>query len=133
MTIEQAVRGALASAVLMLGAAAANAADVSVGVSVSGEIAPGVYGRVDVTNRPAPPLVYPQPVIIVKQPHTAAMSPIYLHVPPGHARDWSKHCRKYSACNQPVYFVKSAEYEPGYKGPGKGAGKSASKGKGKGG
>jgi hypothetical protein len=87
---------------------------------------------VDITNRPAPPLVYPQPMIIVRQPHTAAMSPIYLHVPPGHAKDWSKHCRKYNACNQPVYFVKSAEYEPGYQHPGKGASKSAGKGKGKG-
>lgn len=133
MTIERAVTRALVSAALALGAAAANAADVQVGVSVSGEIAPGVYGRVDISNRPAPPLVYAQPVIIVKQPHTAAMSPIYMHVPPGHARNWSKHCQRYSACNQPVYFVKSAEYEPGYKGPGKGASKSAGKGKGKGG
>jgi hypothetical protein len=30
-----------------------------------------------------------------------------------------------------VYFVKSAEYEPGYGHPGKGAGKSAGKGKGR--
>jgi hypothetical protein len=131
MTIERAVTGALVSAMLALAAAAAGAADVRVGVSVSGEIAPGVYGRVDITNRPAPPpLVYPQPVIIVRQPHAAVMSPIYMHVPPGHAKDWSKHCRRYNACNQPVYFVKSAEYEPGYKHPGKGHGKSRSKGKG---
>jgi len=132
MTIERAVTRALVSAALALGAAAAGAADVRVGVSVSGEIAPGVYGRVDITNRPAPPLVYAQPVIIVRQQRSAAMSPIYMHVPPGHAKNWSKHCQRYNACNQPVYFVKSAEYEPGYKGPGKGAGKSAGKGKGKG-
>lgn len=100
-------------------------------VTISGEIAPGVYGRVDISNRPKPPLVYAQPVIIVKQPHAAVMSPIYMHVPPGHAKNWSKHCKRYNACNQPVYFVKSAEYEPGYKGPGKGASKSAGKGKGK--
>lgn len=133
MTIKLGVTRALVSTALALGAAAAGAADVRVGVSVSGEVAPGVYGRVDISNRPAPPpLVYPQPVVIVKHPHTAVMSPIYMHVPPGHARDWSKHCRKYNACNQPVYFVKSAEYEPGYKGHGKGASKSAGKGKGKG-
>jgi hypothetical protein len=124
-----AVRGLVAVA-LALGAAAAGAQ--SVRVTVSGEIAPGVYGRVDVSNRPAPPpLVYPQPVIIVKQSRAAMMSPIYMHVPPGHARNWSKHCKRYNACNQPVYFVKSAEYEPGYKHPGKGASKSAGKGKGK--
>jgi hypothetical protein len=40
-----------------------------------------------------------------------------MHVPPGHARDWSKHCRKYDACGVPVYFVKSREYEPGYQRP----------------
>jgi hypothetical protein len=129
MRIEQAVIHALAAAALALGAATAGAQ--SVRVTVAGEVAPGVYGRVDISNRPSPPpLVYPQPVVIVKQQHTSAMSPIYMHVPPGHARNWSKHCRKYNACNQPVYFVKSAEYEPGYKHPGKGAEKSAGKGKG---
>jgi len=91
---------------------------VDVGVRASGEIAPGVYGRIDVRNRPPPLLVYPQPVIIVRQARPVA--PVYLHVPPGHARDWSKHCRKYDACGVPVYFVKSKEYEPGYKGKGRG-------------
>jgi hypothetical protein len=118
---------------LALAVACAPAYAQSVRVTVAGEIAPGVYGRVDISNRPSPPpLVYPQPVVIVRQPHTAVMSPIYMHVPPGHARNWSKHCSKYNACNQPVYFVRSVEYEPGYKGPGKGAAKSAGKGKGKG-
>lgn len=97
---------------------------VSVGVRASGEIAPGVYGRVDVHNRP-PPILYPQPVVIVRQP--AAVAPVYMHVPPGHARNWSKHCRKYDACGVPVYFVRSAEYEPGYVRPkrdrGRGRGK----------
>ncbi|HEX9184776.1 MAG TPA: hypothetical protein VF876_16080 [Burkholderiales bacterium] len=131
MTIERILIHGLAATALSLGAAAAGAQ--SVRVTVSGEVAPGVYGRVDISNRPSPPpLVYPQPVVIVKQQHTAVMSPIYMHVPPGHARDWSKHCRKYNACNQPVYFVTSAEYEPGYKHPGRGAQKSAGKGKGKG-
>ena len=94
---------------------------MDVGVRASGEIAPGVYGRIDVRNRPPPPVLYPQPVIIVEQPRRA--QPIYLHVPPGHARNWSKHCRKYDACGVPVYFVKSAEYEPGYQRPGRGKGK----------
>jgi len=88
---------------------------VDVGVRASGEIAPGVYGRIDVRNRPPPPVLYPQPVIIVRQAYPVA--PVYMHVPPGHARDWSKHCRKYDACGVPVYFVKSREYEPGYQRP----------------
>ena len=88
---------------------------VDVGVRASGEIAPGVYGRIDVRNRPPPPVLYPQPVIIVRQAYPVA--PVYMHVPPGHARDWSRHCRKYDACGVPVYFVKSREYEPGYQRP----------------
>ena len=32
--------------------------------------------------------------------------PLYLHVPPGHAKKWSQHCARYNACNRPVYFVK---------------------------
>jgi hypothetical protein len=36
-------------------------------------------------------------------------------VPPGHAKKWSKHCREYNACDREVYFVKSEEYEPGYR------------------
>jgi hypothetical protein len=117
-------------AAIGLALAVAPAFAQSVSVTISGEVAPGVYGRVDIGSRPPPVVLYPQPVIIVRQPHTAVMSPIYLHVPPGHAKNWSKHCKRYNACNQPVYFVKSAEYEPGYKGPGKGAAKSAGKGKG---
>ena len=100
-------------------------------VTISGEVAPGVYGRVDIGNRPRPPLVFEQPVVVVRQGR--APGPIYMHVPPGHARNWSKHCAKYNACRHPVYFVKSAEYEPGYRHPGaKGAAKAAGKGRGKG-
>ena len=62
-------------------------------------------------------------MVIVKQPRPVAVVPVYMHVPPGHAKNWSKHCHKYNACAQPVYFVKSAEYEPGYKHPGRGKGK----------
>jgi hypothetical protein len=51
--------------------------------------------------------------VVVAQP--VPMEPIYLHVPPGHAKNWRKHCHEYNACNRPVYFVRSAEYEPGYR------------------
>jgi hypothetical protein len=92
----------------------ASAGDLGIGVTISGEITPGVYGRVDLTNRPPPPLVYAQPVFIERPPTAVIVEPIYLHVPPGHARNWRKHCHEYHACNRPVYFVRSAEYEPGY-------------------
>jgi hypothetical protein len=112
------LRGTLLAVVAVVLAGCVHPQGVNVGVRASGEIAPGVYGRIDVRNRPPPPVLYPQPVIILQQPRHVA--PVYLHVPPGHARNWAKHCHKYDACGTPVYFVKSAEYEPGYQRPGRG-------------
>jgi hypothetical protein len=70
-------------------------------------------------------------------------------VPPGHEKHWSKHCGKYGACGQPVYFVREdwyqAHYVPRYanqpheshgqghdhdSGPGKGKGNGNGKGRG---
>ncbi|GAC1452528.1 MAG: hypothetical protein PVS2B3_10540 [Steroidobacteraceae bacterium] len=94
-------------------------AQVSVNAVISGQVVPGVYGQVVIGNgAPPPPLVYAQPVlaqpapVVVGEPVEA---PLYLHVPPGHARHWRKHCHEYNACNRPVYFVRSAEYDPGYR------------------
>lgn len=95
-------------------------------VTISGEVAPGVYGRVDIGTK-TPPLVQPTPVLIVGKARPPA--PIYMHVPPGHARNWRKHCGRYNACGVPVYFVKSAEYEPGYRPPGKAKGRGHGKGR----
>jgi hypothetical protein len=93
-------------------AASAFATDVGVSVSVS---QPGLYGRIDIGNVPQPPvLVYPQPVIIAPQRVAVQQQPIYLHVPPGHAKDWGKHCGKYNACNQRVYFVQEQWYQQQY-------------------
>jgi hypothetical protein len=103
-----------AFATLALGATAAYA-DVDLGVAIHGEIAPGVYGRVDLGGRPAPALVYAKPVIIEQPPsHVVVGEPLYLHVPPEHARAWRLHCHEYHACNRQVYFVKSREYDPEY-------------------
>lgn len=93
-------------------------AQVNVNATITGEIVPGVYGQVVLGNGSPPPLVYAQPVVIQPAPVVVgvpAEEPLYLHVPPGHARNWRKHCHEYHACNRPVYFVKSAEYEPGYR------------------
>jgi hypothetical protein len=66
---------------------------------------------------------YPPPQVIYREPrvlYRTAMSrpPIYLHVPPGHAKNWRKHCREYNACGERVYFVQnswySREYVPRY-------------------
>jgi hypothetical protein len=95
--------------------AGAQAADVNIRVIIPGDLQPGVYGRVDFGSAPPPPVLYERPVIIVKNTRPQPVAPLYLHVPPGHAKNWSKHCQKYGACDRPVLFVRSAEYEPGYK------------------
>jgi len=109
------VAGAMALGALLL--SSAQAQSVSVNAVISGQVVPGVYGQVVIGSRPPPPVVYAQPVLVAPVPVAVGApppEPIYLHVPPGHAKHWSKHCHEYHACNRPVYFVKSAEYEPGY-------------------
>jgi hypothetical protein len=92
---------------------AAYAADVDVRIIMSTDVRPGVYGRVDFGNAPPPPLVYADPVIVAPPPpRVVAPTPVYLHVPPGHAKNWKKHCKHYHACDRPVYFVMSDEYKP---------------------
>ena len=99
-------------AVLLAGAGICRAGDLNIHVMLSGEVAPGVYGQVQIGGERPPPLVYAQPMLIV--PQRDPPPPVYLHVPPGHAKNWRKHCHEYNACNRPVYFVRSQEYEPGY-------------------
>jgi hypothetical protein len=107
---------ALLAAAFALAAPLTRAGDVNIGLTITGEITPGVYGRVDLSNRSAPPqLVYAQPIVIEQQEAADRVEPIYLHVPPGHAKNWRAHCHEYHACNRPVYFVRSAEYDPGYR------------------
>ena len=96
----------------------ARAQNVSVNAVITGEVVPGVYGQVVIGNGPPPPVVYAQPVVV--EPARVVVGapppePLYLHVPPGHAKHWRKHCHEYHACNRPVYFVRSAEYDPGYR------------------
>ena len=102
----------LAASLLLCAFPVAYAADTNVRVIISSDVRPGIYGRVDLGGAPPPPLVYERPVVIVREPRPAPAQPIYLHVPPGHAKDWKKHCRHYNACGQPVYFVMSDEYKP---------------------
>ena len=79
-------------------------AQTNVGVSI-GINQPGVYGRIDIGNYPQPPVVYQQPVVVVQSPVARYQQPIYLYVPPGHQKNWAKHCGRYNACGQPVNFV----------------------------
>lgn len=91
--------------VITASALAPTFAQTNVGVSI-GINQPGVYGRVDIGNLAQPRIVYPQPIVIVQSPVAVQQQPVYLYVPPGHQKNWTKHCARYNACGQPVYFVR---------------------------
>jgi hypothetical protein len=94
-------------------AASAPALADSVGVSVRvGQ--PGFYGRIDVGTLPAPPTLYAEPIVVAPGAVGVVREPIYLRVPPGHAKHWSKHCHRYDACGRPVYFVQERWYNEVY-------------------
>jgi hypothetical protein len=97
---------------LLAAASASHAGGVDIHVMLSGQVVPGVYGQVTLGNEGPPPVVYAQPMLI--EPQAVPPPPIYLHVPPGHAKNWRRYCHEYNACNRPVYFVKSREYDPEY-------------------
>ncbi len=99
----------LFAAVLAIAAIPALAADVGVSVSIG---QPGFYGRIDIGDYPRPRLIYRQPVVIERV--SVRRPPIYLHVPPGHAKNWRKHCRAYNACGERVYFVQNSWYDREY-------------------
>ena len=104
---------AVVSTILGISAISTPAIAADVGVSVSiGQ--PGFYGRIDIGDYP-----YPQPRVIYRQPRVVERvyldrDPVYLRVPPGHRKNWSKHCHRYNACGERVYFVQDSWYEREY-------------------
>ena len=104
---------AVAIATVALFIPSASAADVGVSISVG---QPGFYGRLDMGDYPPPEVIYRQPRAIEMVP--VDRPPIYLRVPPGHAKHWDKHCREYNACGERVLFVQDGwygrEYVPRY-------------------
>lgn len=85
------------------------AANVDVNINIG---QPGYYGRIDIGDFGRPQLIYREPMVIY--PVSVPRDPVYLHVPPGHAKNWRKHCRKYNACGERVYFVQDRWYEREY-------------------
>jgi hypothetical protein len=86
------------------------AADVGVSVTVG---QPGFYGRIDIGDFTHPRVLYPQ-AIIVERGMPVNRPPLYLRVPPGHAKNWKKHCHEYHACGERVLFVHDDWYEHEY-------------------
>lgn len=76
---------------------------------------PGSYGRLDLKEGTPPPLIYARPKSI--GPVARERAPIYLHVPPGHARNWRKNCHRYDACGERAYFVRENWYHHQYQTP----------------
>ncbi|HCZ16663.1 MAG TPA: hypothetical protein DHV85_19180 [Candidatus Accumulibacter sp.] len=99
----------LFAAVLAAATVPVLAADVAVSVSIG---QPGFYGRLDIGGYPQPQVIYPQPIIIERV--SVHRQPIYLKVPPGHAKNWRKHCGAYNACGERVYFVQNSWYQRDY-------------------
>lgn len=86
------------------------AADVGVSVSIG---QPGFYGRIDLGSYPSrPQVIYGQPRVIKQS--VIVSDPVYLRVPPGHRKNWGKHCGQYNACGEQVYFVQDSWYEREY-------------------
>ncbi len=86
------------------------AADVGVSISIG---QPGFYGQLDIGDFPQPQVIYRQPRVI-ERGVSVQRPPIYMHVPPGHAKNWRKHCHKYNACGERVYFVQDSWYSHQY-------------------
>jgi hypothetical protein len=98
------------AAFALASAAVAGPALADVGISIRvGE--PGFYGQLDIGGY-QPRVVYSRPVIVERR--SRYESPIYVRVPPGHQRDWKRHCGRYNACARPVYFVRDDWYRNDY-------------------
>jgi len=97
-------------------ASTAMASDVGVSVNIG---QPGFYGQIDIGSFPRPRVVYAQPVIVERPRTYIEQQPIYLRVPPGYAKHWTRHCREYNACGRRVLFVQDSwyanEYAPRYR------------------
>lgn len=99
----------LCTAALLLASGSVLAGDVGVSVTVD---KPGFYGSIDIGDMPRPRTVNVEPVIV--RPVVGVVEPVYMHVPPGHAKKWSRYCGKYNACGRPVYFVRDDWYQNTY-------------------
>ena len=102
--IARRIAGLVAAAALAATAAQAQDRDWR-NATQGGPLRPGVYGRIVARGEP-PPVIYREPVIGSGAVAPAVARPVYLYVPPGQVRKWKQHCARWSACDQPVMFVR---------------------------
>ena len=107
------MKNVLLAAAALLATAPAFAADDGTLASL-GE--PGSYGQIQIDAGvfPHPQVLFPKPVVIRQVDVGEAGSPVYMHVPEDHAKNWRKHCQKYNACDQRVFFVEDNWYNSVY-------------------
>jgi hypothetical protein len=98
------------AAALAVAVLPAHAADVGVSISIG---QPGFYGQLEIGGGyPPPRVLYREPMVVERV--AIHRPPVYLHVPPGYEKHWSKHCREYNACGERVYFVNRNWYQNEY-------------------
>ena len=97
-------------ATAMFAAAVPAMAQTNVSINIG---QPGFYGRIELGGYAPPPVYYTQPVIVERQVRYVGQ-PVYLRVPEGHRKHWNKHCRRYNACGQQVFFVQDGWYNNTY-------------------
>ena len=105
------MRRLLFAGIATFAAVPALAGDVSASIGIS---QPGLYGQINIGDLPRPAVVYAEPVWIERPRKVVYVEPVYMHIPPGHQKNWSKHCGEYGACGRPVYFVREDWYETHY-------------------
>ncbi|MDB5955345.1 hypothetical protein [Ramlibacter sp.] len=103
-------RSVFAAAALLLGGLAATAVAAREpedwrNATTGGPLRPGVYGRIVIKGKVAPPVIFPHPLVADGSAPVHAQA-VYLYVPPGQVRKWSQNCAKWSACEEPVLFVR---------------------------
>lgn len=96
------------AALALVCAAGAAQAQAYISSTISGQLAPGVYGQVNIGNAAPPPLMYAQPMWGNQGAMMPQAQPMYMWVPPDHSRNWRRYCYQYQACGRPVYFLRSA-------------------------
>ena len=103
------IAAALLAATLTSFTTPTRAANIDVSINIG---QPGYYGPLDIVDFGRPQVIYREPRIIERV--SVQREPIYLHVPRGHAKNWRKHCGKYNACGERVYFVQDSWYNKEY-------------------
>jgi hypothetical protein len=123
------VKRLLFAGIAIFASAPVLAGDVSASIGIS---QPGFYGQINIGDTPRPAVIYAQPVWIERPRKVVYVEPVYMHIPPGHEKNWAKHCGKYGACGRPVYFVREDWYQTHYVSHAAGKGNNGkAKGKGK--